>query len=703
MLQSLSIYCGCEPPNEVPCQICPVDNSYSVPWPDKLINNQIETFVKGFSFSCGVMSEVARAFPSTSSSDAFGVAICRSIQALGTDCGCSIPPQPLCSLCPSPLKPEYIDQKPLKVQPYTNVSCGLVQSVAPFLQDGDIFPVGFDGSYITWDCRFYRMVVGFFCGCDDGVFTYWGANTLKKQAIAVWTQRATAILSFIGASAIVVHILTSKVLRTQVYYRIMLGISISDLFSSLAWGLGPIMTVADFPDSVGLDIILSSTEKKDLTFYESYGNHASCTAQGFFLHLGFTSILYNAALSYVYKLTVVDSFREVNFSLRYKALLLILPGILGLTVALAAIPFITFTPMACTIGSYRDVGGWPKLIGLFYVPYGPAFLYIPLNTMFVYWRVRQQCYERETVANVIKNESSVLSTNDKRDELPEIEHPLTVFSHLERRVFWQSFWYMASFFASYTIFLVVFAMDGYDTNSYPLYMVMSILTPMQGFFNSLVYFRERFWKWATGRITRPTVAEPFWSWRCVQNSWSKLFSCNWRSGNNLQQREENDDARIHLESYFLFLLGSGVEPLLDLNQARDKVEPSGGGNLVDSITRERVMNNLKSEGDDVDNSTDMMVTSKVGFHMVAEISESGHGRDTCDMRETMGKEVMEGDAFIIDNSSKTFETSDCTASMLVEDNVRMLAGSDVIPFQARKFSRRTEASDSSWSREDGNY
>ena len=288
-------------------------------------------------------------------------------------------------MCSLPLDVKYYNHRPVTLDGYEQITCRFVELMNIFSQDND--GIVFGDIDIRLDCRFIKSV-GYFCGCNDGVFPYWGADTLAKQQIVQWTQRTIALFSFFGSLAIIIRILRSKEsTQSRTYFKIMFALSCSDILSSIAWGLGSLPTTYDFKSLYQSDSEIFGEKEEAVRFYGSHGNYATCKIQGVLLHLGFISIFYNVALSYFYELSFVDAFKESQFNWYYKALLIYAPAVLGIIIALASIPFITFTPVGCTIGSYKDDGGWAKMILLFYLPYGPAFLFIPLNTIYAYRRI----------------------------------------------------------------------------------------------------------------------------------------------------------------------------------------------------------------------------------------------------------------------------------------------------------------------------
>lgn len=76
-------------------------------------------------------------------------------------------------------------------------------------------------------------------------------------------------LSLFGSSWIIVEVATTKAKRHSVYNRLLLGMSIVDVSTSIAYMFTTI------PIPAGTDEVLWA-----------YGNTHTCTAQGFFIQLG---------------------------------------------------------------------------------------------------------------------------------------------------------------------------------------------------------------------------------------------------------------------------------------------------------------------------------------------------------------------------------------------------------------------------------
>lgn len=484
MVRYLSVYCGCSTWVDDPCPICVEEKTYQVPFPERRLGTHLTAlFLGDMQVSCGVLAELAQVWSESLPQEAF---VCKALQGVGTECGCAMPEQPNCEICAHPVLQELLDHTVTDVAPYDTITCGLVEKIALFLDDGEIVPLGED--LVPYECRIFRYA-GYLCGCNNGLFSYWGADTRTKQNATIWTQRACALLSLIGSIAIILDIARSKKLSTKPYHQIILCLSFFDILSSISWGLGPLPT-SSLTSARGIDVTAIVGEE-DLVFAGSHGTDATCKAQGFLLHLGFTSILYNMVLSYFCKLSVVNGWRDKDFTRKYRALMLCIPAVIGTGLAMGAIPFITPSPVACTIGSYNDDGGWLKQILLFYVPFGPAFVYAPINTFYIYWYFRRRNRKankwrfearRQSINNQIANRLTDSAPSSTRlfsitDKTDQTKNPM------EAQLLWQSFWYVCAFYCSYFVFVVAFALDGFEVEAYWFYIVLSIFTPMQGFFN----------------------------------------------------------------------------------------------------------------------------------------------------------------------------------------------------------------------------
>ena len=153
---------------------------------------------------------------------------------------------------------------------------------------------------------------------SPSLFLYNDNDWSEAQQLAMALgPKITAFLSILGSSYIVKEVLTDRKKRQRVFYRIMLGMSISDILSSSFLFL----TTWAIPSNVdGL--------------MWNIGTQRSCEMQGFFLQLGIMTPLYNGVLALCYYLSIYKGYRErqIRPIERYSHTLVILFGITTATV-----------------------------------------------------------------------------------------------------------------------------------------------------------------------------------------------------------------------------------------------------------------------------------------------------------------------------------------------------------------------------------
>jgi hypothetical protein len=109
---------------------------------------------------------------------------------------------------------------------------------------------------------------------------------LQRQALAI-LPKVTGGLSFFFSAATAAYImLESPHVRKKFYHRLILGMSLSDMSSSISLA----MSTWPIPENSGVVYAI--------------GNEASCRAQGFFIQIALSSALYNSSLGFFYLLAV---------------------------------------------------------------------------------------------------------------------------------------------------------------------------------------------------------------------------------------------------------------------------------------------------------------------------------------------------------------------------------------------------------------
>eukprot|EP00934_Nitzschia_sp_Nitz4_P002311 Nitzschia sp. Nitz4//scaffold402_size10731//6926//8110//NITZ4_009060-RA/size10731-processed-gene-0.7-mRNA-1//1//CDS//3329551076//2311//frame0 len=124
------------------------------------------------------------------------------------------------------------------------------------------------------------------------------SNTQEKVLILLSIVGGS--LSILGSSAIVYKTL-SKGFQRGPYDRLMLGLSVCDIVSSLNLALSPFM-------------LPSATSQR----VWATGNDATCSMNGWFYQFSFSATLYNGMLSYYYLLTVRFGVKRAVFAAKYE-------------------------------------------------------------------------------------------------------------------------------------------------------------------------------------------------------------------------------------------------------------------------------------------------------------------------------------------------------------------------------------------------
>lgn len=123
--------------------------------------------------------------------------------------------------------------------------------------------------------------------------------------------------------------------------------------------------------------------------YGAAGNDGTCTAQGFFIQLGMTSIFYNCSLSLYYMLVVALGWRERKLK-KFKYMLLGVPLVIGLSLAFAGIPFYASIIFACHLQTPPFVETWKLSIIFLFVPACASIIFVTIMMFLVYYKVHSQ-------------------------------------------------------------------------------------------------------------------------------------------------------------------------------------------------------------------------------------------------------------------------------------------------------------------------
>lgn len=338
----------------------------------------------------------------------------------------------------------------------------------------------------------------------------------QKIALAL-TPKFTAGLSVLCSSIIVWLILTDPHRRNKVYHRLLLGICLTDIFTSFWW----VMSTWPIPEGEAL---------------WSVGTTQTCTCQGFFLQVGIANPLYNLSLSVYYLLAVHCQWGEVQLR-KYECLFHLGPLGWGLTSALIGLPLKIFNNASlwCWIANHegRNMNTAPYRWGFFYAPLWFAVVMVSINMarLVSYFSRLTLATEKHVKPGISHDEnteseccveisSSTKETNQTNEDEAETEtrqahkdtnpaiHPSEIntvgaesqasagsqsnatsrFAERRRRLAWQCLRYTLVFYCTWfpITLLRIFQAVGKPVQ-FPLLYAAAFLTPLQGLPNFVVY------------------------------------------------------------------------------------------------------------------------------------------------------------------------------------------------------------------------
>lgn len=376
---------------------------------------------------------------------------------------------------------------------------------------------------------------------DDGPADWPSNTTTTTIQLWLWMPRTSGTVSFLSSLAIMIDVAgkhrrkrgtttttrannsgsrSSKNNNSNTGLKLLFMISLFDLFYSAAWAL--------------VDVPVPVDNKTPFSLY-ARGNQASCIAQGFFLQLGITGMMFQVSLSTYYVMVICHNKTEYHLGKVRKWFYL--PLVPGLALAFAGIPFYTFDGFSCYIAvppfsdSYKPI--WFFLI----VPIALVILYCTAAMVYICVTVWKETRGSSRWGfTAASSRSSPLELNNTeaaggaaaadgggsqslsitRPASQSVTSSRTSFERpnsarrlrrngqnisnnngkpsMMRQVFWQSVFYLASFYLSWPIQIFAFVGGNLfpDTDTIlPVWLLILIgtLAPLQGFFNLLVYMR----------------------------------------------------------------------------------------------------------------------------------------------------------------------------------------------------------------------
>ena len=374
----------------------------------------------------------------------------------------------------------------------------------------------------------------------SGILSIVGSSTIVYKIAHKWNTKRKAkqiiatVLTPISSS-------TSSPSSLTPYDRLMLGLSVSDIWASMIYVMTPFLVPGHH----------------DKSRVWARGNEISCNCLGFFQQLALIALWYNCMLSFYYLFTIRLAMKRTNFVRRIEPYMHISSIGYNVIAAIVGISIDVFDEMDIGFGCW--VNEYPKdcmenenveciSLEVAYVfaamPAIFAFLSILFNNLIIYLHVRHilggGSGSRNSNKNGINHNNNNSTNNDPTMRRTHMDPPTTttvptatvpttvdgisglnaqqviviqnqILNERKRRklqleyqqqqdqirqVFTQATLYVLSFIVTYTPASIIRGIEGYrvdeevnEGNIYGILVAHSLLYPLQGFFNMCVYNR----------------------------------------------------------------------------------------------------------------------------------------------------------------------------------------------------------------------
>lgn len=208
------------------------------------------------------------------------------------------------------------------------------------------------------------------------------ASSEAEQRALALVPKITGGISFVFSSIMAIHILRHPQKRRKFYHQLILGMSMSDMLSSISMG----MSTWPIPSDSG--VLWAS------------GNNMGCTAQGFFLQVALVSVIYNVSLSFYYLLAIKHSWKDTRL-FKWALVFHGIPLASGLGTAIAGVALNIFhsANLWCWIGTNpsapsEDVNVYRMTF--FYGPLWFSIIMVTINLILVFLYVRRITLKSQT-------------------------------------------------------------------------------------------------------------------------------------------------------------------------------------------------------------------------------------------------------------------------------------------------------------------
>eukprot|EP00980_Cylindrotheca_fusiformis_P014194 scaffold3725_cov114-Cylindrotheca_fusiformis.AAC.11 len=334
------------------------------------------------------------------------------------------------------------------------------------------------------------------CGCNDGFYGYLGTESTADQKLLMWLPRVVGILSICGSIFVIQDFFRGGD-RQNVYRQIMALMACFDFTTSMSWVIGSLVVPSK-------DILGNNSN-----ILGAKGNDGLCTAQGFFIMLGYGSGFFNNSLSIYYVLIVVYNWKDYQLQ-NVRKWLLGLPVFASMCLAFGAIPFYQHDWVGCFIRP-QPYAEHRAATGFTIAPIAFTTVVSTVCQIRVYLSVRSTVRKalkwsmdhriRQGSARWKSQGSFNPQTNDQQSSDPPrkscCQDAILLQNNAESAVFWQSTFYLAVYYLCWPI--LAYAVENAEIQDFAFWLAVGAIGSMQGFLNCLVYVRPRFVQWRRAR------------------------------------------------------------------------------------------------------------------------------------------------------------------------------------------------------------
>lgn len=310
-----------------------------------------------------------------------------------------------------------------------------------------------------------RLITGIDVEMSSESFTW------QEKWLAI-APKPFSLLSILGSGFILKHILISKERRSQVYHHILIGLCVYDIISSFTrfWGTWAIPSGTP-------DVYLAS------------GSQETCNAQAFLQQLGVAVPIYTAESALYYFLVVAFGWKERQLK-KIEIVLHLIPSALGWASSIVGIATNSFS--ASALWCWYSPDATNLRFGFCYGVVWACIFLVCILMAAMYMKVFMQerklrKYQHPIVGR--KEGATITDTEQKKKNKASASK-----ASASKRIAVQGILYSGSFILAWLFasWARIYEMANGTTAPFAIQALFTITSPLQGFFNMLVYFRPKY-------------------------------------------------------------------------------------------------------------------------------------------------------------------------------------------------------------------